>query len=49
MDHLSRIVRLIKTGNKKQAEEEIKGGNGADLMKQVRAEIGECSRRRKTA
>ena len=39
MDHLSHLVRLIKTGNKKQAEEDIKGGTGADLMKQVRAEM----------
>ena len=40
VDHLARIVRLMKTGDKQQAEEEIKGGQGADLMRQVRLEMG---------
>lgn len=38
---------MMKAGNKKQAEEEIKRGNG-DLMKAVRAEM-RGSRKRKTA
>ncbi len=39
MEHLSNLVRLVKTGNKKQAEEYVKAGTGADLMDQVRAEM----------
>jgi CHASE3 domain sensor protein len=39
IDHLSRIVGLIKTGNKQQAEEDIKARNGDELIKRVRAEM----------
>jgi two-component system, sensor histidine kinase and response regulator len=40
MDHLSEIGRLVATGNRPQAEEMIKKGRGADLMNQVRTEMG---------
>ena len=40
MDHLAHLVLLIKTGNKKEAEEGVKGRNGADLMNQIRTEMG---------
>ena len=43
MDHLLKIVRLMKTGEKKPAEEAIKGGVGTALMKLVRAEMGAFS------
>lgn len=40
LDRLSAQVRLVMTGNKKQAEEGVKTGTGADLMNQIRAEMG---------
>ncbi|MEP6913166.1 MAG: PAS domain S-box protein, partial [bacterium] len=40
VDHLARIVRLMKTDNKDEAEKEIKGGKGAELMRQIRLEMG---------
>ncbi|MEP7338750.1 MAG: response regulator, partial [Acidobacteriota bacterium] len=44
MDHLSSLVRLVKSGNQKQAEEQVKVGTGADLMERVRAEMSAFSR-----
>ena len=43
MDRLSELVRLMKAGNRQQAEEEVTRGSGADLMKRVRAEVGTFS------
>jgi two-component system sensor histidine kinase/response regulator len=40
MELLSQLVGLIKTGNKAQAEEEVKGRRGADLMNQIRTAMG---------
>jgi two-component system sensor histidine kinase/response regulator len=39
IDYLSNIVRLIETRDKNQAEAEIKGARGVELMKQVSEEI----------
>jgi PAS domain S-box-containing protein len=39
MDNLGQVVRLVKTGERAEAEKIIKGGRGADLMEQVRAEV----------
>jgi two-component system, sensor histidine kinase and response regulator len=39
MDKLSEIVNLTRTGNRKQAEENVRSGAGSDLMNQIRAEM----------
>ena len=44
MDHLSRVVQLVETDQKKQAEEEVRGGTGRALMQQVRTEMDTFSR-----
>ena len=44
MDRLSQLVRLVRIDDRQQAEEEIKLGPGADLMKQLRAEMGSFSK-----
>jgi PAS domain S-box-containing protein len=44
MERLSWLVRLIKAGDKRQAEAEINGRAGAAVMRQVGAELGGFSR-----
>jgi CHASE3 domain sensor protein len=43
MGYLSELIRLTKTGNRTQAEDEVKGGTGAALMTQIDAELRDFS------
>jgi PAS domain S-box-containing protein len=43
MDRLFQLVRLIKGGDKEQAEAELKKGSGSALMKRLTAELGTFS------
>ena len=39
LERLSGTVNVIRTGNNKQLEERVKGGEGTVLMKQLKTEI----------